>query len=282
MQFSSVLSFAFFNSPSISPTHPTIAFIISAIFGLALVNGTNLIDGLDTLSIKLGATSSLAFLYLGVISYSLPTIFLSITLMSALSMFYFFNREPAKIYMGEIGGSLIGLIYFIQSSYCFTALKRDMHYSHALALIFIACFFPICELGVSFIRRLIGKKSPFRGDKLHLHYILKNRYLLTASQVSTSMGIVGVAILTLGYIIAQRYNPIIGFGFVIICTLQIYMMVCYKEWRSTYLSETPENIFKLFEGKTVTIIDYTHLGTLDISINEKEELKNNSSIERSA
>lgn len=270
MQFSSVLTFAYFNASNISPNHPGLAFLISSIYGVALVNGTNLLDGLDTLSVKLGTASSLAFLYLGFLAKSAPSIYLSVALISALAMFYFFNREPAKVYMGEIGGSLIGLIYFIQSSMCYSQLKTQLQPVSAIALIVMAGFFPICELTVSFVRRIWGKKSPFRGDKLHLHYVLKNRYQLSASQVSTRMGLSAVAILSLGYIAAYTYSSVVGLIIVTLVTLQSYLSVCYKEWHSSYHEESADNVFKLFEGKIVNIIDSSQLGTLDISVSDAD------------
>lgn len=271
LQLISVLSFAFFNAANISAEYPVLAFIGSSIFGLALVNGTNLLDGLDTLSIKLGTVSSLAFLYLGIIANSTVSIYLSIILIASYSVFYFFNREPAKIYMGEIGGSLIGLIYFIQSSMCFSSLHTKMSMVHAFSLVLIASCYPICELGVSFIRRIVSKKTPFRGDKLHLHYVMKNKYNLSSSVVSSRLGILGFLILAFGFIIAKSYNPSLGITLVTLTTLQCYLWVCLNEWQASYKNENIANVFKLFEGKKVNIIDSTSFNTFDIAVGDKNK-----------
>ncbi|MFA6236646.1 MAG: MraY family glycosyltransferase [Bacteriovorax sp.] len=273
LQLISILSFAYFNAHNISPEHESLAFMFSSILGLALVNGTNLLDGLDTLSIKLGMSSSIAFLYLGIISGSSATIYLSAILISALSMFYFFNREPAKVYMGEIGGSLIGLIYFIQSSICISHFKTQMSIYNAIAMVLIAGSFPICELGVSFIRRLLCKKTPFSGDKLHLHYIIKNKYRLSASTTSTRMGVTSFLILSFGFLVAKSYNPILGLCSAVLITLQIYLWVCFEEWRSNLLIQNTENVFKIFEGKKVNIIDSTQFSSFDISLKEENRQK---------
>jgi UDP-GlcNAc:undecaprenyl-phosphate GlcNAc-1-phosphate transferase len=269
LQFTSILSFAFFNAPNISSQHPTLAFVFSTIIGLALVNGTNLLDGLDTLTIKLGMTSSLAFLFLGVVANSPPTIYLSVVLISSLAIFYFFNREPAKVYMGEIGGGVIGLIYYIQTSICFSQLKTQMSMQSAIAMVLIAGCFPVCELGISFIRRIYYKKSPFRGDKLHLHYIIKNKYKLSASGTSSLMGIAGTFLLSFGFIVAKLYNPLIALSLVIGITVQTYLWVCLDEWRSNLAKENTQNIFKLFEGRTINIINSTKMGTLEISFEQE-------------
>lgn len=270
LQIFSVLSFAYLNAQNVSPEHPLLAFMASVVIGLALVNGTNLLDGLDTLSVKLGIVSSIAFLYLGVMANSPATIFLSLIMISALAMFYFFNREPAKIYMGEIGGSLIGLTYYVQSSLCYSELKNQMSMTQALSLVLIAGCFPICELGISFIRRIVSKKSPFRGDRFHMHYIIKNKYKLSAGATSTRMGLVGMLILGLGFLLAKSYVPIIALSLVVVVTLQIYLRVCLQEWRESLTNKAAENLFKIFEGKKVNIIDSTQFSSLDISVKENK------------
>lgn len=273
LQFIAVLSFAYFSSSNISHNYPTSAFIFSFIFGLALINGTNLLDGLDTLSIKLGIPTSLAFLYLGVIANSSATIYLSVILISALIMFYFFNREPAKVYMGEIGGSIIGLIYYIQASICLSELRNQMSFSSAFALVSIAGLFPIFELGISFLRRILSKKSPFVGDRLHLHYVIKNKYRLTASEVSTRMGISSAIILSFGFLLANSYNSILAVTFVIMATAQCYLWVCMDEWRSINLGKNIHSAFNIFEGRTIKIIDATQFNGLDVTL--KEDAKQN-------
>lgn len=269
LQLTSVLSFAYFNIGIISPEHPFLGFMVTSVIGLALVNGTNLLDGLDTLSVKLGIVSSMAFLYLGVISNSPATIFLSVILISALAMFYFFNREPAKVYMGEIGGSLIGLTYYIQSTLCYAGLKNQMNNTQALTLVMIAGCFPVCELGISFIRRIISKKSPFRGDRFHMHYIIKNKFKLSASTTSTRMALVSMLILTLGFSISHSYGSILALCITLGTTLQIYLAVCINEWRANISNKNAEELFKIFEGKTVNIIDSTQFSTLNVSVNDK-------------
>lgn len=269
LQLTSVLSFAYLNAQNISPTHPFLAFIFSSVIGLALVNGTNLLDGLDTLSVKLGIVSSIAFLYLGAVSGSLATVYLSVILISSLSIFYFFNREPAKVYMGEIGGSIIGLTYFIQSSMCYSELKYQMSATQAFSLVIIAGCFPIFELGMSFIRRIASKKSPFRGDRLHMHYIIKNRYKLSASKTSSRMGLISSFILCLGFVLAKSAGPLVALSLVLLATLQIYLVVCLKEWQESISNNQTDNLFKIFEGKKVNIIDVAQFGTLDISVKDQ-------------
>lgn len=277
LQLLSVFNFSYLNANNISPEYPVVAFIASSVLGLALINGANLLDGLDTLSIKLGISSSFAFLYLGIFSHSSASTFLSIIMISSLCMFYFFNREPAKVYMGEIGGSIIGLVYYIQSSTCFSALKTRVSMSEAFALVFMAGCFPVFELGISFLRRILSKRSPFCGDKLHLHYILKNKYNLSASAVSSRMGISSLLILGFGFLVARSYSPIFALAIVTFITLKLYILICLSEWKSSHSSHNLDLVFKLFEGKTITIIDSTEYESLDITSTHTENKKKSKS-----
>ena len=272
LQLTSVLSFSLLNAHNILPNHQGATFLISSIVGLALINGTNLLDGLDTLSVKLGICASIAFIYLGIISNSNATVFLSIILISALTVFYFFNREPAKIYMGEIGGSIIGLIFYIQSSLCISMLNSRFAVSKALPLVLIAGYLPICELGISFLRRIISKKSPFRGDKLHLHYIIKSKYHLSASQTSSLMAISSFTILCFGFIISSYFNPLMALVSVLLLTILSYLWICLREWKLNIKPENVQNSYILFEGKKVTIINSTPFNLVNISVKETADI----------
>lgn len=235
-------------------------------FGFALINGANLVDGLDTLTIKMGSSSALAYAALGFYVNSPATIALSLIMLSSLAMFYFFNREPAKVYMGEIGGSLIGLIYYAQTFLCFTNLKESVHPLTALSLALIPGCLPICELAISFLRRLWFRRTPFRGDKLHLHYILKNEYKLSASQASSRMGVSSACVLAFGLFLALAVHPIFALGVVIMSTTAFYLWHCAEKWKITYSSEDIKNLGKIFEGKNINVINSNELSSINFEI----------------
>ena len=242
-------------------------------FGFALINGTNLVDGLDTLSIKMGSASALAYAALGFYVNSPSTIALSIVLLSSLAMFFFFNREPAKVYMGEIGGSIIGLIYFTQTFLCFTSLKNSYDSLAAMAFALMPGCLPICELAISFLRRIYFKRTPFRGDKLHLHYILKNEYKLTASQASTRMGASSACVLAIGLFLAMVVHPLFAFVVVVMSTTAFYLWHCADKWKATYSSEDIRNLGKIFEGKNVNVINSNELSGINFEINKANPKK---------
>ncbi|MCR9206154.1 MAG: hypothetical protein NXH75_16340, partial [Halobacteriovoraceae bacterium] len=98
LQLFTVTLFAVLESRVVFPEWGALAFVVIGFWGLGVLNGSNLLDGLDTLTIKLGSVTFLTFL---VISYnfSIPSSTLaSLVALSALGSFYLFNKEPAKIH----------------------------------------------------------------------------------------------------------------------------------------------------------------------------------------
>lgn len=265
-QITSVGSFAYGTCHWISPHHPILAFIISSFVGLALINGSNLLDGLDTLTVKLGTTISLGFLYLAFFTHNIFVIFLSLSLISSFAVFYFFNREPAKIYMGEIGGGVIGFIYYVQASFLYIDLTQKMNAYHALGFVMIVASLPIIELSISFLRRIFSKKSPFRGDQFHLHYILKNKYFFSASKASSIFGISNLVFISLGFILAKIYSPFLIFLTFAVIQFCLYLKICLKTWKNDLANNEMANVFEIFQGKIVNIIDSNQFNSLDILI----------------
>ncbi len=77
---------------------------------IVIMNAFNLIDGIDGLAASLGLMVSvflgIYFFKTGFISYAV----LSFSLTGSLAAFLFFNFHPAKIFMGDAGSQLIGMV----------------------------------------------------------------------------------------------------------------------------------------------------------------------------
>jgi len=242
------------------------AYLIVTFVGFLLVNGSNLLDGLDTLAIKLSLVTSSAFIYLGFYSSSVLTILLSMSTIGGLTAFYFYNRAPAKIYLGEIGGSLIGLIFTAQTILCYQNLRTMQVSISAMSLILIAISLPICELGVSFLRRIYFNKSPFKGDKLHLHYVIKTKSKLSANGVTNLMALGNLGILTLGFFLAHITSPVIAIVLVNTLYCAIYVGYCKSEWTKGQDSNSISDIFAGLQNKSVYLIDSSDLDRVSFKI----------------
>jgi len=155
-------------------------YIISVIFTiftiLVIINSFNLIDGINGLSASIGIVAALSYgiwFYL-VDDHSQMTL-LSFTLVGSLIAFLRFNLSPSKIFMGDTGSLLVGVIISvlvirfielngqIESKYAFQS-------GPALAMGIIA--YPLFDLLRSFSIRLSKGHSPFKPDRNHIHHLL--------------------------------------------------------------------------------------------------------------
>lgn len=156
---------------------PEIASIILSIFTIiVIINAFNLIDGINGLSATLGI---LITVVLGIWFYLVGSIEISIVafaLAGALVAFLKYNVTPAKIFMGDTGALLLGLvcsilaIQFIEhhieltdSPYTFVSAP-----SIAIAILIL----PLFDTLRVFTLRVLEGKSPFNPDRKHIHHIL--------------------------------------------------------------------------------------------------------------
>ncbi len=274
MQFISVVGFCYFSKDIINPSYPYFAFIMSSIIGLALLNGTNLLDGLDTLAVKMGIVTSLAFMILSIVAKSLTGTIISGVTISSLLAFYYFNREPAKIYLGEIGGSLLGLTFFFQANICYSKLHLTYGHFETQFLIFIAAILPLSELGISFIRRIWTKKSPFRGDRLHLHYIMKNKLQISATKTSNIIGQNSLILVMCGLILALNLRPSIAFSFAFISLATFYIKTCGNYWSSAKDISKRKGLFNHIRHEAIHVINIRDYSDIDLNHSILNEAKN--------
>lgn len=166
-----------------------LAFITICILSTAVMNGQNLLDGLDTLAVKLSFVNFSYFFALGLFYQIHSVKIISLLGLSAMAAFYFFNRSPAKLYLGEIGSVTLGLSFIMLGIEVFINLryKESAGVWRGLSFAMAPSMMALMELAISFSRRFLYNQSPFRGDRLHLHYILQDKFSLRAHEAATAM-----------------------------------------------------------------------------------------------
>ncbi|WP_240315137.1 MraY family glycosyltransferase [Mucilaginibacter pineti] len=153
-------------------------FIPSAIFSILLImliiNSFNLIDGIDGLAATTGIIVNLSFaiLFMYIKQYELAAVGLAMT--GAVIGFLRYNITPAKIFMGDTGALLIGLVSAVMAIK-FIGVSR-LTGSHlptitfAPALTTAILIGPIFDTLRVFILRIFSGKSPFEADRNHTHH----------------------------------------------------------------------------------------------------------------
>lgn len=150
--------------------------LFSILLIIFLNNSFNLIDGIDGLAGGIGLTTGLIFgalfWYMGEISYA----FIAFALAGAVAGFLKYNWFPAKIFMGDTGALITGLvtaalaIRFIELNK-FTGTNHPAFYS-APAIAVSILIVPIFDSLRIFSIRILKGSSPFKGDRNHIHHRL--------------------------------------------------------------------------------------------------------------
>lgn len=144
---------------------------------LLVINAFNLIDGVDGLAASLGLISSLVFGLFFYMNNNLPFAILGFIMAGSLLAFLMFNFPPAKIFMGDSGSMLIGLvnaillIKFIETGNGATNFPVTTPIVVGFGILLI----PLLDVLRVFIIRLTKGVSPFAPDRNHLHHLLLNK-----------------------------------------------------------------------------------------------------------
>lgn len=147
---------------------------ISVFVVILLINSFNLIDGIDGLAGGISLLISLLFSYIFWKSGLNNILIASVALAGALVGFLFYNRQPARIFMGDAGSMCIG---YLMAAFSFQFMNITVtnsnglfHYNPAILLaLFIV---PIFDTFRIFAIRISHKKSPFEADRNHIHHKL--------------------------------------------------------------------------------------------------------------
>jgi UDP-GlcNAc:undecaprenyl-phosphate GlcNAc-1-phosphate transferase len=196
------------------------------IFSIALIiflnNAFNLIDGIDGLAGGIGIFTSLAFGILFSLMGQIPYAFIAFALAGAIAGFLKYNWFPAKIFMGDTGALIIGLvsaalaIKFIELNK-FTGTNKPAFYS-APAIAVAILIVPIFDSLRVFTVRILKGGSPFKGDRNHIHHRLENLGL-TPNWIVVSTVSLNVLTLTATIILQELGNFVLILIIIGICIL---------------------------------------------------------------
>ena len=142
---------------------------------IVVINSFNLIDGIDGLASSLGIMTMVIFgsyfYMVGLQAYAL----LAYSLAGSLAAFLIFNHHPAKIFMGDSGSLMIGLvnsilvIKFINSA---SDPAIALPIGSAAAIGFSILIVPLLDTLRVFSIRIFKGCSPFTPDRNHIHHLL--------------------------------------------------------------------------------------------------------------
>lgn len=159
---------------------PMFSILFTYLTIIVIVNSFNLIDGVDGLAAGLALMAVTIF---GVYFYEVnmqPYAILSFATAGSLIAFLIFNFQPAKIFMGDTGSLLLGLVNAILVIKFINVanlpdVKIPIHSAPAIG--FAILMIPLLDTLRVFGIRIGHRRSPFSPDRNHIHHILLDRGL---------------------------------------------------------------------------------------------------------
>ncbi|AKE41645.1 UDP-N-acetylmuramyl pentapeptide phosphotransferase/UDP-N-acetylglucosamine-1-phosphate transferase [Corynebacterium kutscheri] len=161
--------------------------LVTTLFTVTLINAINFVDGLDGLAAGLGMIAGLAILVFsltilhdqgGMVSAYPPAI-IAAALVGICVGFLPHNFEPARIFMGDSGSMLIGILLAAASTSASGKINMSLYGTvdmiallSPILVVIAAVFIPLLDLFMAVVRRMSKGMHPFSADKMHLHHRL--------------------------------------------------------------------------------------------------------------
>ncbi len=175
---------------------------ITVIWIVAVTNSVNLIDGLDGLADGVSTIAALTMLIIALLLEDLKMAVICAALVGACVGFIPYNRNPAKIFMGDTGATFLG---YMLATVSVTGLFK-LYAVISFIVPFIILGFPIFDTASAFTRRILKGQNPMKADRSHTHHKLidmgmnQKQAVATLYLIATVLGLCAVMIVTRGYI----------------------------------------------------------------------------------
>ncbi len=156
---------------------PEPAAVVLSIFTIiVIINAFNLIDGINGLSGSIGLLICVTLGSWFFLVDSMGLALVAFALAGSIIAFLKYNFTPAKIFMGDTGSLLLGLICSILAIK-FIEMHRELTssaytFKSVPAVAVGILILPLFDTLRVFTLRILGGKSPFYPDRTHIHHLL--------------------------------------------------------------------------------------------------------------
>lgn len=215
----------------------SLSAFLTIIWIVGCTNAINLIDGLDGLAVGMSAISATT---LFIISLSVADANVSVILaclIGACLGFWPHNRNPAKIFMGDVGSQMLG---FVLATVSVIGLFK-MHALVTMLIPFLAMAVPLADTTFAFCRRILRGQSPFHPDKGHFHHRLLAMGL-SQKQAVTVLYSISIVLGIFAFLMVGETRSIkiicLSVAFVIVLGIVLFVFKIYPRMRS---ARSPES-----------------------------------------
>ena len=184
-------------------------YTLTILWVVGIMNSVNMLDNMDAIaaivSIFIFSAAALLIYFSG--AHNNIHFLILIGLVGSLLGFLFFNWHPSKLYMGDTGSQVIGLmlaaigiIYFWNDS---ASASNSISVSKQLLMAATAFILPIADTSIVVMNRILEGRSPFVGGRDHTTHNLFFRGI-TEKRIAVLFGGIGLCSLALVYIMETK------------------------------------------------------------------------------
>ena len=173
---------------------------VTVLWIVGVTNAVNLIDGLDGLASGVSTISAMTMLVIAILVSEQQVAIVMAALAGACLGFMPYNKNPAKMFMGDTGSTFLGYIlatYSIQGLFKYYAIV-------SFAVPFLVLGLPIFDTAFAIVRRVARGQSPMTPDRGHIHHRMmdmglnQKQTVAALYVVSSLLGLSAVVLTTSG------------------------------------------------------------------------------------
>ena len=217
-------------------------FTLFAVSGFT--NALNLIDGLDGLAATVSIIILSVLFSIGYVHNDPFIMRFTLALIAAIAAFFYFNWQPAKIFLGDSGSLLIGFLISI------IAVKA-LDYINPTVILFLAAI-PILDTLIVLIRRKYHGRSAFEADNTHIHHILLHFFNGNVKLTVTSVALMQLLFSLTGLFIMRHVEQTMVLFLFIVYFLMLFIIstsMLYNQRRMERLRKMLKTFKKVEKDK---------------------------------
>jgi UDP-GlcNAc:undecaprenyl-phosphate GlcNAc-1-phosphate transferase len=154
-------------------------------FVLGVVNSLNLVDGHDGLAASIASVSSLGLTWLAWNHGDAAAAMLALVTLGAALGFLVYNFPPGKIFMGDTGSLMLGLMLALIGCRISQSAADPMVFLSVCLMLAV----PMLDTWLAIVRRRVLRQPLFRADAYHMHHVLVSSGLSARATLGVLVGL---------------------------------------------------------------------------------------------
>jgi UDP-GlcNAc:undecaprenyl-phosphate GlcNAc-1-phosphate transferase len=196
--------------------------LVSLLFLVGMLSSVNLVDGHDGLAGGVSLISAAAFAAIGSMAGISDVVPFSLAVCGACLGFLVFNFPPGRIYMGDTGSMLLGLLLALTA--CLVSMRAPS--ANMFAAVCFVLGVPLLDTALAIARRVVLRSPLFAADCLHMHHVLRDTGLSPRKTLLVLYGMqVFFCLLGIGAALGWVLPVIVGLGFISVVFVSFLRMM---------------------------------------------------------